>query len=261
MEESAAKPVARVTRDGGSLRIWAPFLVIVSIAIALASYYTYRYLAAPVPAPLAPRRDLAQEARADLERRDFRPLSGPLETLLNDPKYVPLPTQAYTLLLQPAPEFALRDVNGKEWTLAQTLKDGPVVLVFYYGYHCDHCVSQLFALNKDVEKFRELGVQVVAISADAPELTRERFKQYGAFHFPVLSDPGNKVAEKYETFTPSPKVGQEGDLLHGTFLIARTGKIVWANRGDVPFTENRTLLHEAARLEGRLPGKTQYKGK
>jgi thioredoxin-dependent peroxiredoxin len=127
------------------------------------------------------------------------------------------------------------------------------VLVFYYGYHCNHCVSQLFALDKDLEKFRELGVQVVAVSADPSELTRERFKQYGAFGFPVLADPGNKIAEKYETYTPGPAAGKDGDLLHGTFIITRQGKIVWMNRGEGPFTENRTLLHEVARVEGRLP--------
>ena len=47
--------------------------------------------------------------------------------------------------------------------------------------------------------------------------------------------------------------GKEGDLLHGTFIITRQGKIIWTNRGDSPFTENRTLLHEIARVEKRLP--------
>jgi peroxiredoxin len=129
------------------------------------------------------------------------------------------------------------------------LTEGPVVLVFYYGYTCNHCVSQLFGLSKDIEKFRELGAQVVAVSADPLELTRERYEKYGAFAFPVLSDQGNAVAQKYGTFIPSPKKGEDGDLAHGTFVISRQGKIVWANRGDGPFTENRTLLVEVHRCE------------
>lgn len=203
------------------------------------------------PAPRLP--DLAQEAREDLARRNFRPLSAPLEALIADSKYEPVPTQTHPLLLHPVPDFTLLDVQGKEWSLARELREGPVVLVFYFGYQCNHCVSQLFGLDKDFEKFRELGVKMVAISADPPELTQARFRQYGAFAFPVLSDLGNKVAEKFETYIPNPKAGEKGDLLHGTFLIKRDGSLVWVNRGDEPFTENRSLLHAIAGVEGRLP--------
>ena len=177
------------------------------------------------PAP-PPERNLAAEAQADLESRKFRPLSGPLEALVTDAAYKPTPTQVHPLLGQPAPDFTLNDTNAKPWTLSEKSKDGPVVLVFYYGYNCNHCVSQLFGLNEDIEKFRELGATVVAVSADAPELTRERYKKYGAFAFPVLSDAGNKVAEAYGTFVASRTPGEDGDLMHGTFVIDRRGRII-----------------------------------
>lgn len=253
MEEHGTQTKSTIA-GGSRLRILAPLLVIGLIAVSLAAFYVYRHVTATVPAP-PQKRDLAQEARDDLESRNFRPLSAPLAGLLADAKYESIPTQAHALLLQPAPDFTLLDVNGVAFSLTKELKDGPIVLVFYYGYHCNHCVSQLFALDKDLAKFRELGVKVIAVSADSAELTRARFKQYGAFGFPVLADPGNKVAEKYETYVPSAKAGQEGDLLHGTFVISRRGKVVWTNRGDSPFTENRTLLVESARAEGRLPTK------
>jgi peroxiredoxin len=199
------------------------------------------------PAPDQP--DLAQEAQADLDRRNYKPLSEPLAALLAEANYKPIPTQAHPLLGQPAPDFSLSDTDGKPVSLSERLKDGPVVLVFYYGYNCNHCVSQLFALNKDIDKFRELGATVLSVSADPSEQTRERFKQYGAFGFPVLSDPSNSVATKYGTYAPSTKPGEDGDLMHGTFVIDRNGRVVWANRGDGPFTENRTLLIELHRSE------------
>lgn len=202
------------------------------------------------PSPAQP--DLAQEAQADLDRRNYKPLSEPLDALLADPTYKPIPTQAHPLLGRRAPDFSLSDTDGNPVSLSEKLKSGPVVLVFYYGYHCNHCVSQLFALNKDIEKFRELGATVLSISADPSDQTRERFKQYGAFGFPVLSDPSNAVAAKYGTYTPSVKPGEDGDLLHGTFVIDCEGRVLWANRGDEPFTENRTLMVELQR--GRPPG-------
>ncbi len=244
------------SRRRGSSPVWAPLLVIGAVVVGLGGYFAWRHFAKPVPAP---GRDLAQEARDDLKSRNYKPLSTPLEALLADAAYEPVPTQSSDLLLQAAPDFTLSDTQGKDWSLAAQLKEGPVVLVFYYGYHCNHCVSQLFALDKDVAKFRELGVQVVAVSADPAELTRERFKKYGVFQFPVLSDASNQVATKFGAYLPNPVAGKEGDLLHGTFLICREGKVVWINRGDAPFTENQTLLHEAARQEGRLPSRAAPK--
>jgi peroxiredoxin len=116
-----------------------------------------------------------------------------------------------------------------------------VVLVFYYGFHCDHCVRQLFDMKRDLPLFREAGAQVVAISADVAELTRQRLRQYGPFGFPVLSDPGNKVAHAYQVF--------KADLRrHGTFLIDRAGTVQWVNMGDAPFRRNSALLSELVRF-------------
>jgi hypothetical protein len=116
--------------------------------------------------------DLAAEAEKYLEKRGFKPLSESLEKLVNDPTYKPIPTQAPLLLDQQTPDFTLDDVGGKPWSLAKTQAEGPVVLVFYYGYTCDHCVGQLKALNQDIAKFRELGATVVAVSPDTAEWTK-----------------------------------------------------------------------------------------
>jgi len=246
--EKTSDPIRLYKSDGGI----APARVLLSYGLRPCCRSKGRDDTVTV-APIALKGDLVKEVRDDLEKRNFRPLSATLESLIADTKYDPIPTQAHTLLLQAAPDFTLLDVHGKKWSLGQHLKDGPVVLVFYYGYFCNHCVSQLFALEKDLAKFREQGVTIVAISPDSAELTRERFKQYGAFTFPVLSDPGSKIAEKYETFVANIKEGKEGDQLHGTFVLTRSGAIAWTNRGEGPFTENRTLLLEAARAEKRVP--------
>src|SRR5258706_4908681 len=43
----------------------------------------------------------------------------------------------------------------RSWRLAERTGHGPIVLVFYYGYHCNHCVGQLFALHDDMQKRSE----------------------------------------------------------------------------------------------------------
>jgi peroxiredoxin len=228
----------------GQLLFVSALLLVGAGFLALSAYRALRPEPPPARGP-----DLAEGARADLEQRGFRPLSGPLARLLAGTDAESFPTQAHPLLGRAAPGFELEDSDAKPWRLDDR---GPVVLVFYLGYSCPHCVSQLFALSKDAEKFAELGARVVAVSADPPALTRKRFERYGKFAFPVLSDPGNRVAQQYGCYRPKTDKSDE-DQRHGTFVIARQGKVVWANTGEEPFTEDRTLLIELARAEGRLP--------
>lgn len=242
-------PMPSLRADTGYPRGSARWLTLLGVTLILAGAGLVAALALVRVPPPAPELDLAAAAQDDLATRDYRPLSGTLDALLSEKSYKPVPTQAHPLLGKQAPDFTLPDVDGNPWTLSKEVNQGPVVLVFYYGYHCNHCVSQLFGLSKDIEKFDELGVRVVAVSADPPGLTRERYKKYGAFAFPVLSDPDNKVAEPYGTFTRGLNQGDEDDQLHGTFVIDRDRVVVWVNRGDGPFVENRTLLLEARRCD------------
>jgi peroxiredoxin len=181
---------------------------------------------------------------------DFRPtdqdaaLSGSLQEVLAHADLIP--SHHHPLLGLQAPDFELADSEGNTWNLSELRTGAPVVLIFYYGFHCNHCVRQLFDVNRDLPLFRELGARVVAISADPAELTRQRYRQYGSFAFPVLSDPGNKVAHAYQVF--------RADLLrHGTFVIGRDGTVQWVNVGDAPFRRNSALLYQLAKIEGRLP--------
>lgn len=200
--------------------------------------------------------DLMKGVDSFLEKRKVKPFSEPLSILLSDASFAPKKTHEHALLNRTSPDFELVDSNEKNWRLQDSLDRGPVVLVFYFGYHCNHCVAQLFAIDKDIAHFQELGATVISISADSPELTRERFKKYGPFAFPALSDPKNKVAESFGTYTPAAN-GKSEDLAHGTFVIDRDSVVRWANIGDEPFTDNRTLFQILAKLEGRLPTTNQ----
>jgi peroxiredoxin len=203
---------------------------------------------------LVPTGHVANDARAYLEL--FKPwdLSGDLTEILSDEDFEPSPSQKHPLLGKTAPDFRLSDDRGEWHSLSELRREGPTVVVFYYGYGCSHCVAQLFAIDKDIRHFRELGANVVALSADSTQQTAEKFAEYGRFEFPVLSDTNNAVAQKYGTFTPAQK-GKDEDLLHGTFLISREGKLLWAYTGLSPFTDNQTLLYLLAKEQGRMPVK------
>jgi peroxiredoxin len=161
-----------------------------------------------------------------------------------------IPTHDHPLLRRRPPDFELADAEGKERNLRELRNGRPMVLIFYYGSHCIHCARHLAEMNRDLPLFHEIGAQVIAVSPDPPELTRQRPQNAG---LTILSDPGSKVAEIYGVFkrTNDEKIGNI--RRHGTFIIDRDGIIRWANVGDAPFRRNSALLCALGRLEGRLP--------
>ena len=194
---------------------------------------------------LIPTGHLANDANDYLAVAKPQELSSPLAEILADKEFIPIETQPHPLLGQPAPDFLLQNDRKEDVSLREILERGPVIVVFYYGYTCSHCVAQLFALQKDLSYFRELDAQVIAISADAPEHTAEQFAEYGRFEFPTLSDLDNTVAKQYGVFAPATATTAE-DRKHGTFVIDRTGRIVFADYGYKPFLDNKTLLFRLA---------------
>ncbi len=207
---------------------------------------------------LVPTGHIANDAKAYLRSEKTKPLFNPLHEILADEKFVAQESQPHELLGKQAPDFELPDDGGVLVSLKSLLEDGPVVVVFYYGYHCNHCVGQLFGLNEDLPRFVEMGTRVVAISGDPIELTTKRFVEYGRFYFPVLSDKDNRVAQQYGAFQPEAGDKPE-NLLHGTFVINTDGTVLWTNTGNKPFLDNQTLLTVIARQHGLISEKDATK--
>jgi peroxiredoxin Q/BCP len=235
---------------------------LISLAI-IGTVYTimaiYRVSARATPdgeaslvAALIPTGDVATDARAflDAAKRDRIALS--LTERQSGVATLPVASQSHPLLGKAAPSFRLSNETGKARTLAELNSKGPVLIVFYYGYHCSHCVAQLFALNDEIQRFRDLGVEVIAISPDTSEETSRKFVQYGKFDFPVLADVDHAVAQQFGVYQP-PDESRDEMQKHGTFLLNRDGLVIWAFVGSQPFLDNDSLrfrVAEASANEG-----------
>ena len=89
---------------------------------------------------------------------------------------------------------------------------------------------------------------VWAVSADEPEVSRRRAGRFGELAIPSLSDPDHSVATAYGAWKPIHGGStDDGEALHGTFLIDRDGTIRWAYLGDRPFDDIEALLAELDR--------------
>lgn len=225
--------------------------IAVIFVLVVGSFVWFHYYSEFITLPLAPKEtkqpDIAVEAIKHLRETKPFALSGSLTELLAKEKPNLVSTEMHPLIGKKAPEIRLLNSDDQEVELSAALKRGPVVLVFYLGYACDHCVSQLFGLNEDLKYFDELNATVIAISEDHTTKTREKFKKYGSFRFPVLSDPTHEIAMRYGVYNPASN-GRRVWEAHGTFVIDPDQTIRWVNTGPEPFVHNATILNELVQI-------------
>jgi peroxiredoxin len=139
----------------------------------------------------------------------------------------------------------LPDPAGKPVSLSQ-FRGRPVVVIFYLGHGCPHCVEQLTKFAPKAKEFGDAGLALVAISTDSLQNLKKAEPASGtegAFPFPLLSDAPLEVFKAYRSYD-----GFENRPLHGTFLIDANGLVRWQDISYEPFTDADFLLKEAKRL-------------
>ncbi len=147
----------------------------------------------------------------------------------------------------PAPDWTLADSTGKQFSLKQ-YRGKPVVMLFYLGYGCVHCLEQLNAFGPATKDFAEAGISLVAISTDSAEGLKKTFaksKRANGYPFPLLSDEPLAAFKSFRAFDDF-----ENMPLHGTFLIDGQGLVRWQDISFEPFTDTKFLLAESKRLLG-----------
>ncbi len=150
----------------------------------------------------------------------------------------------------PATQWELTDGQGKQHTLAD-YAGRPVIVIFYLGKGCAHCIEQLGTFAPETDRFRKAGIDLIAISTDAVDGLRETFQQNktgSPFPFPLVSDASLNVFKQYRAYDDF-----EQQPLHGTFLIDRQGLVRWQDISYEPFTEAEFLLQESKRLLAQDP--------
>jgi peroxiredoxin len=87
-----------------------------------------------------------------------------------------------------APAATLRGIDGHQVALADLVKRGSVLVVFYRGGWCPYCNFEIHELAAAFPEYQRRGVTPVAISVDRIEEAAKTQKTY-EIPFPVLSDP------------------------------------------------------------------------
>jgi len=96
---------------------------------------------------------------------------------------------------KPAPEFALKDVDGREYTLA-SLRGKPVLLDFWATW-CEPCRESMPHVQMLHEQFKDKGLVVLGVDTnEAADKARKYFKD-NKYSFASLLGSGNAIIEKY----------------------------------------------------------------
>lgn len=138
-----------------------------------------------------------------------------------------------------APEFELKASDGKQFSLADELANGPIVLAFF-KVSCPTCQYAFPFLERLYEAYKNNGVKLVGVSQNDAKETTAFAKQFGVT-FPILLDDTRKypVSNSYG-LTNVPTI----------FWIAQDGEIEVSSVGWVKadFEQINRKMAEAGKI-------------
>ena len=159
-------------------------------------------------------------------------------------KFGPLEWQPYM-----APELDCVDADGASVHLAD-YRGRNVLLVFYLGEECVHCVEQLVAINARAADWQKENTVVLAVSGAKPEQNRASQK-LATMALKLLSDEKHENARRFASYDDF-----EGIELHSTIVIDAAGRVQWKRTGGDPFADVDFLLKTVTRLQKAAPAKS-----
>jgi peroxiredoxin len=146
---------------------------------------------------------------------------------------------------RPAPNWSLPEPDGHLISLEQ-YRGKPVLVLFYLGSGCLHCVEQLKKFSPLAGEFSTAGIPIVAISSEPLDSLKQSLatlKKDETINLPLVSDGDRAVFRAYRAYDDF-----ENMPLHGAFLIDGAGLVRWHDIGYEPFMDAKFVLDEAKRL-------------
>jgi peroxiredoxin len=187
--------------------------------------------------PGIPSVDRAKASAVTAEPRDAAPAPQRNYRLFSLERFGPQRWEPYD-----APELDVRDSSGQRVTLA-SYRGKNVLLVFYLGHDCPHCVRQLHDIARKKDDWERLNTEVLAVSNAAPETNAKALKEFGGLPVRLLSDDHFTNARRFHAYDDFEDVE-----LHSTILIDKQGRVRWARTGGEPFGDLTFLEKQLGKL-------------
>ena len=131
---------------------------------------------------------------------------------------LPVAERNVVKLGEPAPNFQLRDLNGRLVTLADLR--GKVVLLNFWATWCGPCRVEMPAMEQLYQTFSRKDFEILAVSTDAQGVAITRpFQQKYHLTFPILHDADYRVGLTYgaRSLPMTFMVDRQGVVRHQIF--------------------------------------------
>ncbi len=122
----------------------------------------------------------------------------------------------------PSLDFKLKNIDGKEVRLQADYRNCKATVVTFLGTECPLVKLYVSRLNQFASEFADNNIQFLGISSNRHD-SIEELKAFARVHkleFPVLKDPGNKIADLFKA-----KRTPEVFVLDDNFTIVYRGAI------------------------------------
>lgn len=96
-----------------------------------------------------------------------------------------------------APNFTLKNQEGKNIELYKELENGPAVIFFYPKDGTPGCTAEACAFRDSFQDFTDKGITVLGISADNQQ-SHEKFSMEHQLPYDILSDPDGHARKAYD---------------------------------------------------------------
>ncbi len=150
----------------------------------------------------------------------------------------------------PAPALAVTDGAGNPVTL-EAYRGQNVILVFYLGTECPHCMEQLQTLAGEKKQWDKLDAVVLAVSSTKVDPDNSAVKGLDGNAIKLLHDDNHANARRFCSYDDFEEIE-----LHSTTLIDKQGRAYWARFGGDPFTDMAFLQKQLKRMNGRVAAAT-----
>ena len=124
-----------------------------------------------------------------------------------------------------APDFVLKDQNRAEWSLAEAVKKGDVVLCFYPLSFTGVCSTEMKCVDAEMATWQQKGAQVVGISCDSFAV-QKAFADSMGLKQPLLADMHRSVCKAYGLYWADLNVSSRGTVVIGKSADGK-GKVKW----------------------------------
>lgn len=143
---------------------------------------------------------------------------------------------------QHAPALEVDTLGGGTWRLADQTPGNFTLVVFYRGLHCPICSRYIADLERKLADFAELGVDVIAISADSEERARTAQRDWKLDRLTIGYGLDLDTARAWGLYISSgvgkTSTGVEEPALFpepGLFLVRADGTVYFGSVQTMPF--------------------------